>query len=76
MQFLAGLEGDSKLLEEIDYALKHPVFLIFGRAPRTPEGKLSLGYAKNSLLMLYKRAMASKRLMNRKAQSSDPLVLQ
>ncbi len=42
--FLVGLEGEKPLLNEIDYALQHPVFPLFlGRRSCPPEGKLSLG---------------------------------
>jgi CRISPR system Cascade subunit CasD len=42
--FLAGLEGDGILLEEIEHALQHPVFPLFlGRRSCPPEGRLSLG---------------------------------
>lgn len=74
--FLAGLEGDSKLLEEIDYALKHPVFPLFlGRRSCPPEGKLSLGIRKDISLLdaLQNEPWQASDWMNRKAQSSDPL---
>jgi CRISPR system Cascade subunit CasD len=74
--FLAGLEGDSKLLEEIDYALKHPVFPLFlGRRSCPPEGKLSLGIRKDISLLdaLQNEPWQASDWMNRKAQSRDPL---
>lgn len=48
--FLVGLEGDDSLLNDIDYAIKHPVFPIFlGRRSCPPEGRVSLGIRKLSL---------------------------
>lgn len=42
--FLAGLEGDEKLLEDIEHALRFPVFPLFlGRRSCPPEGRVSLG---------------------------------
>lgn len=48
--FLVGLEGDEKLLCEIDIALRAPVFPLFlGRRSCPPEGKVSLGIRKRPL---------------------------
>lgn len=42
--FLAGLEGDEKLLKKIEFALNNPEFPLFlGRRSCPPEGKVSLG---------------------------------
>ena len=42
--FLVGLEGDERLLNEIDNAIQNPVFPLFlGRRSCPPEGQLSLG---------------------------------
>jgi CRISPR system Cascade subunit CasD len=42
--FLVGLEGDEKLLETIDSAIKRPMFpLCLGRRACPPEGKITLG---------------------------------
>jgi len=42
--FLVGLEGDLRLLQEVEFALEHPVFpLYLGRRSCPPEGKVSLG---------------------------------
>ncbi|NLU36782.1 MAG: type I-E CRISPR-associated protein Cas5/CasD [Clostridiales bacterium] len=50
--FLVGLEGDEILLNQIDYALHHPVFpLYLGRRSCPPEGKLSLGIRKGKTLI-------------------------
>jgi CRISPR system Cascade subunit CasD len=50
--FLAGLEGDEVLLEEIEHALRYPVFPLFlGRRSCPPEGKLSLGIRKGVTLL-------------------------
>ena len=50
--FLAGLEGEETLLEQIDYALTHPAFPLFlGRRSCPPEGRLSLGIRKGKTLL-------------------------
>jgi len=49
--FLVGLEGDDKLLEQIDYALRNPAFpLYLGRRSCPPAGKVSLGI-RNTMLV-------------------------
>jgi CRISPR system Cascade subunit CasD len=41
--FLAGIEGDNLLLNEINYAIKHPAFPLFlGRRSCPPSGRISL----------------------------------
>lgn len=48
--FLVGLDGDEKLLCEIDRALQNPVFPLFlGRRSCPPAGKLSLGLREEGL---------------------------
>jgi CRISPR system Cascade subunit CasD len=42
--FIAGIESDDTLLNEIDYAIKHPAFPLFlGRRSCPPSGRVSLG---------------------------------
>ena len=49
--FLAGVEGDEVLLEQIECALRHPVFpLSLGRSSYHPEGRLSLGIRRGKSL--------------------------
>jgi CRISPR system Cascade subunit CasD len=49
--FLVGLEGDDDLLEELEQALKTPVFPLFmGRRSCPPEGRISLGIKRKPLV--------------------------
>ncbi|MDD4081613.1 MAG: type I-E CRISPR-associated protein Cas5/CasD [Eubacteriales bacterium] len=49
--FLAGLEGDDTLVDEIGQALTHPVFPLFlGKRSCPPEGRLFLGIRKGKAL--------------------------
>ena len=49
--FLVGLEGDTAVLEKLDYALGHPMFPLFlGRRSCPPEGRLSLGIRRDKTL--------------------------
>jgi CRISPR system Cascade subunit CasD len=50
--FLAGLEGDSDLLSEIEYALMYPAFPLFlGRRSCPPEGQVLLGIRHGKTLL-------------------------
>lgn len=49
--FLVGLEGEGALLNEIDCALRNPVFPLFlGRRSCPPEGQVSLGVENQPLM--------------------------
>ena len=49
--FLVGLQGEDTLLEQLEYALSHPVFPLFlGRRSCPPEGRLSLGISRGKTL--------------------------
>lgn len=54
--FLVGLEGDEELINEIDKAIKTPMFPLFlGRRSCPPEGRVSLGVTQEGLLEALKK---------------------